>query len=193
MDEMKHDAQEKDSRMESAETETGGDLTESGGKLPLESSDATSEEHDAETQVNGDNGEEGESVSLRFRKPDTRLRIAGIALAVFVLLVALLIVCMAAGRKNESGGSSDTTESPGAPEESTEGGTGSPEIVDLYRFDPSEIPEGHIGFRPKDLSGEIGTLTNQTALSPDLAALLARFGESGAEAETPAVFSAKQR
>lgn len=53
--------------------------------------------------------------------------------------------------------------------------TAEPEPLDLYAYDPSLVPEGELPILPLDLSlSEYGSLyiSNETAYSPDLAALL---------------------
>ena len=47
--------------------------------------------------------------------------------------------------------------------------------MDLYRFDPTQIPSGHIGFRPMDLSSASSEWENQTAQGLDSAAILSDF------------------
>ena len=118
------------------------------------------------------------NVILRMRRPRLGMRMAGIAVAVFLLLLAVLLAVAAVGRGE---GAETTGEVTTAPDNPSPTETGSPE-VDLYRFDPALIPSGHIGFHPMDLSGASSEWDNRTAEVLDSAAILAAFTDRYPEA-----------
>ena len=165
MDEMN----EMNDRTNAEEEQRGATgLAPRGTELPEEQGDRHGEE----------TGEEG--VTLRYRRRPPR-RAVGLALSVLLLLVAVLLAVAAMGRTRGDGGETTGTDTTAGTEPETEA-----PARDLYFFDPGEIPEGHVGIRPSDLSGEAGSLTNLTELTPDLEALSALYGE---RAEGEAVFT----
>ena len=113
------------------------------------------------------------SMSLRARRPRIGFRMAGVAVAVFFLLLAVLLAIATVGKRGsgtETTGSGTTA----APESNAPSET-APIEMDLYRFDPTQIPSGHIGFRPMDLSSASSEWENQTAQGLDSAAILSDF------------------
>ena len=112
----------------------------------------------------------GERATVRYRPQRANLRVAGIAIALFALLGALIFCCVAGARG--MGNPDETTAESADPLESENGGN---EVVDLYAFDPSLIPTGHIGFRPLDLSGDVSELLNESDRTFDFSALLSRY------------------
>lgn len=115
----------------------------------------------------------GERATVRYRPQRANLRVVGIAIAVFALIGALIFCCVAGARGmwNPDETTADSTD----PSES-ENGDG--EVVDLYAFDPSLIPSGHIGFRPLDLSGDASELLNESDRVFDFSELLSRYKNS---------------
>lgn len=118
-----------------------------------------------------------EKATVRYRPRRAQIRMVGVAIAVFVLLAAILLCCMA-GAQGSGDPDESTAESTGESESGTDSGE---EVRDLYEFDPSSIPEGHIAFRPADLSGNAAGIVNESDHSFDLASLLARYGADGGE------------
>ena len=113
------------------------------------------------------------SVTLRTRRPRIGIRMAGVAAAVFFLLLAVLLAISAVGKRG-TGAETTGTVTATAPESNAPTET-APIEMDLYRFDPSQIPSGHIGFRPMDLASTSSEWENQTALALDSAAILSDF------------------
>lgn len=111
-----------------------------------------------------------ERATVRYRPQTANLRIAGIAIAIFALVAALIFCCVAGARG--IGNTDETTRESTDPSESRSDGG---EVIDLYAFDPALIPTGHIGFRPLDLSGNASELLNESERIFDLNALLSRY------------------
>ena len=118
------------------------------------------------------------NVSVRMRRPQIPFRMVGIAIAVVLLTVAVLLAVMAVEHAKK-GSPSETTGENTAESESvtTSDETESPE-KNLYAFDPAAIPEGAIGFRPMDLSGKTGTWENRSDRSFDTDALMTAFASA---------------
>ena len=168
MDEMN---EQTNGRAEGETIASAGDLMPHGTGLPRE----TARREEPREPI-------GEGLTVRYRRKRPR-GMAGLFLSVLILLFAVLLAVMAMGR-SRSGDGGETTDTD-ASTTGEEHETQEPTASDLYRFDPSAIPEGHIGIRPYDLSGEPGTVTNLTGLSPDLEALSALYSGDGAEGEQP--------
>lgn len=101
-----------------------------------------------------------------------------LAAAVIFLLGVVLIACMMT-----QGG-----EAPKESENGTETTPPTPDRMDLYHFDPTLVPSGHVAFRPMDLSGSSLSLQNQTSFTPDPSALLASYrSEAEVDPSSPLV------
>ena len=117
-----------------------------------------------------------ERATVRYRPRTVSLRVVGIAIAVLALSLALIYCCIAGARG--TGDPDDTTADTTASES---GGT--EDVKDLYEFDPALVPEGHVAFRPMDLSDSASNARNETDRTFDLATLLSRYGDTAGGAE----------
>lgn len=158
---------EQEEKKESVGTSEGQSLTPHGETLPK----ATNRAEDGNSAHSREPIREEERATVRFRSRTVHLRTVGIAIAILALSVALILCCVAG--VNGWGEPDETTAETTAPE-----GDETNDVRDLYEFDPAIVPEGHIAFRPMDLSGGASDARNESERTFDLAALLSRYGEA---------------
>lgn len=123
---------------------------------------------------------EEERATVRYRPRTVHLRTIGIAIAILALSVALIFCCIAGANGTDE--PDETTAETTTPESNDSG-----EVKNLYEFDPSLVPEGHIALRPMDLSGNASDVLNESERTFDLTALLSRYGDT--EGGSELVFS----